>query len=290
MSESTDGKAGSSVDDRTGSAEIRLIAVDLDGTLLRSDSSLAPEGGRALLAAVRQGSRVVFVTTRNLSSVRRFADQIGIAEPVVCTNGAHILGSPVGPTWVRRAIPADLAAAVVAEADVRGWALITTVGETTMYHQRDGQPLGWTGPDRLVVARNSEALAYGDPIRILNYQTEAMPEIVDLLQTHFEGRYHLETYLYPDETVKSIGVYAARCDKGTGLAEVMARLGIPPEAVMAIGDNPNDLPVFEHAALRVAMGNGTQAGRQAATVVAPTNDDEGVAWAVQRFVLKRGNR
>jgi Cof subfamily protein (haloacid dehalogenase superfamily) len=270
---------------------IRLIAVDLDGTLLRSDGSLAPVGGRALAGAASRGIYVILTTTRNLSSVRRFAAQIGIAHPVVCTNGAHILARPQGPTWVYRRIPTALAAAVIREADARGWDLITTVrksaerDEITVYHRQEGQSPGRMGPGRLVAGENLAALTLGDPIRILNYQAEAIPEIVDFLQTQFTGRYHLETYLHPDETVKSIGIYAPGCDKGTGLAEVMTRLWIPTEAVMAIGDNPNDLPMFERAGLRVAMGNATREVRRAATVVAPSNDQEGVAWAVRRFVL-----
>jgi len=60
--------------------QVALIAVDLDGTLLRSDSSLSPEGGQALAAAVRQGVRVIVTTTRNIDSVRRFAAEIGLCE------------------------------------------------------------------------------------------------------------------------------------------------------------------------------------------------------------------
>jgi hypothetical protein len=138
-----------------------------------------------------------------------------------------------------------------------------------------------------VVATNAEVLRFGTPVRILNYEADAIPAIQALLEDEFAGQYYLETYYYPDSTVKSIGVYAPGSDKGTALTLVLDHLGVEQEAVMAIGDNPNDLPMFAHAHIRVAMGNATAEVKARATVVAPTNDEEGVAWAVKRFVLSR---
>ena len=269
-------------------SRVALIAVDLDGTLLRSDSSLSPEGGHALAAAARQGVRVIVTTTRNIDSVRRFAAEIGLIEPVVCTNGAMILGSPYGPVWRRRLIPGPLAESLAAVADAEGYSLITTVGEVNYTRQQEGQSLGEMQPGRWVVGRNAEALAAGDPIRILNYDSEGIPHLRRACEPQFAGQAHVETYLRPDGSAKSLGVFAAGADKGTALRLVSKRLGIDRSQVMAIGDNPNDLPMFACAGIRVAMGNATRAVKAAATVVAPTNDDAGVAWAVRRHVLREG--
>jgi Cof subfamily protein (haloacid dehalogenase superfamily) len=270
--------------------QIALIAVDLDGTLLQSDSSLSPEGGDALVAAARRGIRVIVTTTRNIDSVRRFAAELGLTEPVICTNGAMILGSPGGPVWHRRLIPGALAETLAAVADVEGYCLITTVGEVSYTRQQEGQSLGEMRPGRWVIARNAEALASGDPIRILNYDPEGIPHLRRICDSQFAGQAHVETYFRPDGSVKSLGVFAAGSDKGTALQLVSKRLGIDPSQVMAIGDNPNDLPMFACAGIRVAMGNATGDVKAAATVVAPTNDDAGVAWAVRRYVLRDGDQ
>jgi len=268
--------------------QVALIAVDLDGTLLRSDSSLSPEGGDALAAAVRQGVRVIVTTTRNIGSVRRFTAEIGLTEPVICTNGAMILGSPDGPVWCRRLIPGVLAESLAAVADAEGYSLITTVGEVNYIRQQEGQRLGEMQPGRWVVASNAEALVAGDPIRILNYDSEGIPHLRGICESQFAGQAHVETYLNPDGSAKSLGVFAAGADKGTALRMVSKRLGIDRSQVMAIGDNPNDLPMFACAGIRVAMGNATRDVKAAATVVAPTNDDAGVVWAVRRYVLREG--
>jgi hydroxymethylpyrimidine pyrophosphatase-like HAD family hydrolase len=163
------------------------------------------------------------------------------------------------------------------------------VGDVTYFRQRPGQALGPQDAHHTVVATNTEMLQAGVPVRLLNYEVDAIPAIRALLEAEFAGQYYLETYYYPDSTVKSIGVYALGSDKGTALALVLDRLGIDKDAVIAIGDNPNDLPMFAHARICVAMSNATADVKAGATVVAPTTDEDGVAWAVRRFVLAEKN-
>ncbi|MBN2391172.1 MAG: HAD-IIB family hydrolase [Anaerolineae bacterium] len=266
----------------------RLIAVDLDGTLLRSDSTLAPGGARALAEAAQCGVWVVLASARNPYSAGAFAREMGLhhgsmPHPLICSNGAQVWASPDGPVWSCRGASPMIAEALTGLADARGWSLVTTVGEVTYFCQRPGQALGARDVHHHIVATNAEVLRFGAPVRILNYEAEAIPAIRALLETDFAGQYYLETYYYPDNTVKSIGVYAPGSDKGTALALVLERLGIDQEAVLAIGDNPNDLPMFAQARIRVAMGNATADVKAQATAIAPTNDEEGVAWAVKQF-------
>jgi len=274
------GEGSCRVDDK----RCQLIAVDLDGTLLRSDSTLAPEGAWALAEAAQIGVRVILASARNPYSAGRFARAMGLRDPLICSNGAQVWASPDGPVWAYRGLPASIAEAVAALADARGWSLVTTVGDVTYFRQRPEQALGPQDAHHTVVATNGDALQAGVPARVLSYEAEAISAIRALLEADFAGHYYLETYYYPDGAVKSIGVYAPGSDKGTALAMVMERLGIERDAVIAIGDNPNDLPMFAQAHIRVAMGNATADVKTQATAVAPTNDEEGVAWAVQRFV------
>jgi hypothetical protein len=268
--------------------DIRLIAVDLDGTLLTRDHMPAPEGARALAEAVRCGVHVILSTTRTPPSVVEFAHAMGLVQPLICTNGAQIYASPGGDAWVTRGIAPDLAYALAHKADAEGWSLVTTVGTTTYYRRQPGQSLSDAGDHRRVVPTNVDALSYnGEVVRILNYEAAAIPVLRRLCVDRFPDAYHLETYYYPDERVKSIGIFTPGSDKGTALRLVMKRLGVPTPHVMAIGDNPNDLPMFSLAGLCVAMGNAVQAVKAKAHIVAPTNDEDGVAWAVRRYVLAR---
>ena len=258
--------------------EISLVAVDLDGTLLTSAGTMAAEGGRLLRQAAKDGVRVVLATTRNPERVQPVCRSLEISDPLICTNGAQVWGSPDGPVWACHTIPREVALAIARLADAHGWELSTTVGSMTYWRQRPGQALGPLVPHVTVVATNSDAIS-GDPVRILASQPEAIEEIRPFCQ-QFAGQCYTETYYGPHGQVHSLGVFALQANKGTALALVLDRLGIGRERVMTIGDNPNDLPMFSHARISVAMANAPDEVKQKATVAAPSNDEEGVAWAL----------
>jgi HAD superfamily hydrolase (TIGR01484 family) len=236
--------------------------------------------------------RVVLSTTRTPGSAAPFCRALGIDDPLICTNGAQVWGSPDGPAWVERTFPREIALAVARLADARGWELSTTVGATNYWRRRPGQALGprtIDGRTRVtVVPRNVDGVV-GDPLRILVAQPAAIESVRALCETAYAGRCQVEVYAGADGAPHSLGVFAPGATKGAGLAAVLARLGIAREAVLAIGDNACDLSMFPHAGARVVMANAPRDIRRRAVglsaVVAPGNDEEGVAWAVRRYVL-----
>ena len=276
---------------------IRLISVDLDGTLFRSDSTPAPESVRLLQCARQAGVRVVINTTRNIGGVRKLCKVWGFRDPVICTNGAQIFASPEGPVWASFTIPMVVARSVARLADDNGWEVSTSVGNLSYLRQRTGQPLGPVGspssagiedsqdlPQMEIVRTNEEALV-AEPVRMLLHEREAIAAARDLTE-QFPQDCRTETYYKPDGRVHSLCVLPLEADKGTALEFVGRKLEIPLAQTLAIGDNPNDMPMFAAAGVGVAMGNAPPAVKAAATVVGPSNDDEGVAWAVRQFVLR----
>ena len=279
---------------------IRLISVDLDGTLFRSDSTPAPESVRLLQCARQAGVRVVINTTRNIGGVRKLCKVWGFRDPVICTNGAQIFASPEGPVWASFTIPMVVARSVARLADHNGWEVSTSVGNLSYLRQRTGQPLGPAGspssagiedsqdlPQMEIVRTNEEALV-AEPVRMLLHEREAIAAARDLTE-QFPQDCRTETYYKPDGRVHSLCVLPREADKGTALEFVGKKLEIPLAQTLAIGDNPNDMPMFAAAGVGVAMGNAPPAVKAAATVVGPSNDDEGVAWAVRQFVLWHHN-
>ena len=274
---------------RLGAREngISLVAVDLDGTLLTSQRTLAPQGAHLLMHAHRRGVRVVLATTRNPDTVQPFCRALQIEEPIICTNGAQVWGTPEGPVWVHHTVPRNVALSIAHMADERDWELSTTVGSTTYWRQRPGQVLGEIAPQRLVVPTNRDAVV-GDPVRILVSQQEAIAGIRSLCEAQLADRCQVETYTRSDGMVHSLGVFSPQATKGTALALVLERLEIGQERVIAIGNDLCDLAMFLHARVRVIMGNASEeVKRRAAAMgatVAPNSDDEGVAWALKAFL------
>ena len=276
---------------------IRLISVDLDGTLFRSDSTPAPEGVRLLQCARRAGVRVVINTTRNIGGVRKLCKAWGFSDPVICTNGAQIFASPEGPVWASFTIPMAIARSVARLADDNGWEVSTSVGNLNYLRQRKGQPLGPIGrpssvgiadsqdPPQLEIVRTNEEALVAEPVRMLLHEREAIAAAQELTE-QFPQDCRTETYYKPDGRVHSLCVLPREADKGSALEFVGRKLQIPLAQTLAIGDNPNDMPMFAAAGVGVAMGNAPPPVKAAATVAGPSNDDEGVAWAVRQFVLR----
>ncbi|MBI2298049.1 MAG: HAD hydrolase family protein [Armatimonadetes bacterium] len=102
---------------------IRLIAVDLDGTLLTSARTLAPGGVAALRRAAERGVWVVVATARALDSAAPLCTVLGVRDPLICYSGAQTYACWDGPLWEERGLPPDLAADLAEEADRRGWTL-----------------------------------------------------------------------------------------------------------------------------------------------------------------------
>jgi hypothetical protein len=263
---------------------VALLAIDLDGTLLNSEGFISPANCAAIQQAYRRGIRIILATTRNLDSVRAFCQALAINDPVICANGALILEAPFGSIWVFRTIPQEIAQEIARTADNCDWELSITIGEITYLRQRPGQPLGPLSPTSVIVARNGDGIV-GTPLRILTWNPEAIEQIRALCQAQFAHACQTETFYKADGRVHSLGIFPHGADKGQALAFVLDKLGIEPTQVMAIGDNNNDLALFTQASIKVAMENGTAALKQQATLIAPTNDEDGVAWAIERVLF-----
>jgi hydroxymethylpyrimidine pyrophosphatase-like HAD family hydrolase len=125
-----------------------------------------------------------------------------------------------------------------------------------------------------------------DPVRILAFQADAIAGLAGLCAVQLHADCRVDIFYSPDGSPESLGIFPAGADKGSALRLVLDRLGIPACESLAIGDNFVDLPMFSVAGISVAMGNAAPEVKRRASAVAPSNDQEGVAWAINKFVFK----
>jgi hypothetical protein len=175
----------------------------------------------------------------------------------------------------------EMALEIARLADARGWELSTSIGSVIYWRQRPGQPLGQIDLHRTVVPTNTDGIV-GKPELIMMWEAEAIEPLRSLCRKNSHQCY-TETYFQPDGSFECLGVFPQRADKGQGLELVLERLGIGWEEVVAIGDNPNDIPMIRKAGVGVAMGNAPDEVKREAKLVAPSNDEEGVAWALEEL-------
>jgi len=274
---------------------VRLLAIDLDGTLLNSQSQISPSNCRALQAASERGVQVVIVTGRRFHSARPFVAALPFPVTVISSNGARI-GTLSGEVYHRDFLPAAVATQVLEIArEYRPYAVAifdqASRGQVTMEHSavREG-PLGWylkTNPDGLLQVENLAAGFAADPIQVMFGGPPALIDPAEALlrASAAAPRVHLTWTRYLDRGTSILDVMNRGCSKGATLELWARRSGIARAEVMAIGDNFNDVEMLEFAGRAVVMANGAEGLGRDGWFVTSSNDEDGVARAVEAFVL-----
>jgi Cof subfamily protein (haloacid dehalogenase superfamily) len=261
--------------------QIRLVAIDVDGTLLTDKGDLPSRSVMLLREACGNGVHIVISTTRIAPFTDGICREIGTRSPLICANGAEVFAHPGGSVWMRRTIPLDLARRIAALSDEKGWRLWTAFGDHA-FRTGDSKSAQTKMPDFITLVDKNLPAMESEPVSIFAGDPEAISMLSEICAE--DSRCRTDIYYNPEGDPISIGVFEKSADKGTALAYVAGRLGVPRGQTMAIGDNLNDVPMFDHAGVSVAMGNAIPSIKKAARFVAPTNNHGGVAWALEKFL------
>ena len=263
------------------SEPIRLIALDLDGTLFDFSFQFSSRVRSAITQAQQHGVAVTLATGRSITSTRPFAQELDIREPLICYQGGWIAETN-GRVLHRVALDRNLAAQMIDFAQAHNWH-VNLYCDGQLYLTELRHPLsfyeGLLNPAAQHVS-DLHALLDRDPDKVLIVTEGNGDEILAGLRERFDGQM---------EIVRSHDLFIEanplNVDKGIGLAWLAGHLGVPQSQVMAVGDQDNDTPMVAWAGLGVAMGNGSAACKAAADWIAPPISDDGVAAAIERFVL-----
>lgn len=267
-------------------SSFRVIALDLDGTLLNSSLKVSERNGEAVRRAIVAGAKVVLATSRWYLLAKRTADRLGVADaPMVCNNGALVRWpQDSGPELLHLPLDQEAALAVATLADERGWETFTTIGDTTFMRMRPGVIAERLPAGLRVSERQSEEVAQGQPTAVLVFGDDAVEEIQRNIMPRHDSRARF-SFNRPVGAPAYVVLTHPEADKGRALEMVCRELGVPPSEAMAMGDSESDLTMLRLAGLGVAMRNSPDEVKKAALHIAPTNDEDGVAWAIERFVL-----
>ena len=264
---------------------IRLIATDLDGTLLRSDHSLSLRTRRAIDLANAAGVPVV-PTTGRLPAMTDVLTDHGLLGPAIASNGG--VGFHVGTREIYFEDPmgVDIQVRVVESLlrilpDVRfasarraGEVLIHQEGYLELWHPTMLKA-AWARP-----ARDLSDLIDEPTIKLMAYlpgmPAEELAAIID--------SFGIEGCSPTTSGVPFVEVQSSQVSKATGLARMCAHFGVARSEVIAFGDQRNDLEMLEWAGIGVAMGNAVPEAIEAADMVAPNNDADGLAVMVEQLI------
>jgi Cof subfamily protein (haloacid dehalogenase superfamily) len=258
---------------------IRLIALDIDGTLLDSRWQVSEANRNAIAEAARRGIEVALVTGRRYDFAMPVARQLELPLTMIVSNGA-LVRSHDGRTHLRHLLSRRVAEQVLAENQLMLERLDPGDSLRYAYYSRNKEFIGLANP--------LESCLTEDPIQVMLSDKVALMRDAEraLRGAPFAEAYALAVTMYEQRDFAMIDVLNPICSKGTSLAEWATLRGYAREEVMAIGDNHNDLEMLSFAGIPVVMGNGVAELKTFGWHETRTNDENGVAHAIEQFALR----
>ena len=274
---------------------IKLIALDIDGTLLTYRSELTPRTRAAITAAQAQGVTVALVTGRRFGSAHQLINELGLDVLLVTHNGALTKDCATLKTLDYHPLEAATARAVTEHGRIANADAICNDdphGHGVMVMEKLSDENGalhrylakyWDS-----VRHVPDLIEYldHDPIQMMfSGHCDAMETFAASLETTMAGRVQLFKTRYRSIDLTILDVLSTTASKGASVAALAAQHGIAREEVMAIGDNFNDLTMLRYAGKPLVMGNAEDELKALGFELTDTNEADGVAKAIEKYVL-----
>ncbi len=260
----------------------RALAVDLDGTLLHSDDRVTERSLRALRAAEAAGLRIIIATARWYQLAQRVARDIEAKDPVIACAGAHVRRLVDEHDLLDLRLPEAFAEELYAILDSRRCLAWITLDDTVMFRM-EGKPDPASLLREMVYVPRLSGAAHVAPRIALVQGTETTAHVVEQLGRRWKERVRFVESL-SSRRKSMLTLTAAGADKGAALSVACADMGLSTEEVVAFGDAEADIEMFRVAGASVAMGQASNHVKSMATKVTATNDEDGVAVAVERLL------
>jgi len=264
----------------------RLLALDLDGTIVNHNLTISPRVRMAIAAAQRAGVIVTLATGRMYGAAMPFANDLAIDAPLICYQGAVIQNAQDGVVRYATLMPGQATAEAIAMLLARNIFVVAYINEVLYIAERRPELdlyLGYhpEGAELRLVDDLTNVVLDTPATKVLFV---AEPELVT--STLNDLRQHIGNRLVVTRSHQLFGeLTALGVSKGVALAELAKQLNVPRHQVMAIGDQENDLDMVQWAGLGLAMGNAIPALKAVANETIPGIDEDGVAWAIEHHIL-----
>ncbi len=274
--------------------DYKLIAVDIDGTLTNSRKEITPRTRHALLEAQAKGKRVIIASGRQpLASGRQPLGVYPIAEDlmlerykgyIMSYNGGKIISCETNRTIINRLFPREYLSDIVGVLKDSNITILTfddkrifadsKVNDYTFVESEVSKAEMITCDDFLGAVKFdfNKILLAGEPMELDQYQAVLRKRYDGLLDIYKSAPYFLE--------IMPLGI-----SKGSMLPLLLEHLGVDREELIAFGDNYNDMTMIGYAGMGVAMGNGEDEVKKIANYVCESNDEDGIAKTLEKYVL-----
>ena len=271
--------------------KMKLIAMDMDGTLLDDAQRIPDENLAALREAAAQGVHIAICSGRAANDLSYYASDAGLADcHILALNGACCLDKPHGTAYALHVI-AEESAARVTDTLLRHNVHFAAFQQNRLIVVPGSESIGLLEWGSHVMRDGPQAVAYGQEA-LVEYRAEGICKIVYIDMDHAPRIEEIRQELAPIPGIvvtsswsNNLEIMPVDVHKGQALQALAERLGVQREAVMALGDYDNDLEMLQYAGMGIAMANASDAVKQVAQWVTLSNVECGVAAAIRKYVL-----
>lgn len=271
--------------------KIRLVTVDMDGTLLDNNSKISQRSLDIIAKAQAQGVIFSICTGRFFENISILVKDYGLDCPLISLNGGKTSLAPFGESIASYKMPQESALATfwrLEELDAHyfifgeGFVAISHLGN--LHHSQKDFGARMETEANITYYYGKEACMQGISRGIFKYYIHAENDSQKLARIR-NGLLDIPDLNITQSSNANIEIMPQGIDKGKGVRDLARYFRIPLEEVMAIGDQDNDLPMLQVAGFSVAMGNATPEVKALADVITLSNAEDGVAAAIERYVL-----
>lgn len=262
---------------------IKMLAVDIDGTIMNWDLTISGRVKSCLRTLTENGIKVVIATGRMYNSALIIAKEIGIETPVVCYQGALIKDCLTGKTLYEMPLEETTARKVIKDLK-KDKEFINIYINDELYVEEETDYISEYSITKKVnykVVGDFDNIEFKslNKILVMNKDPEKIIKLVKNLNHTYKGKVF---------AVKSTPTYCEICNpqatKGNAIRFLANEWGIKQEEIMAAGDQDNDIEMLLAAGVKVAMGNATPELKNVATYITDTIDNDGIVKAVEKFI------
>ncbi len=271
------------------SSDIKVVALDLDGTLTNSEKKVTPATRAIIDKAREQGVKIVLASGRPHIGIKGVADELDIFDKggyILSYNGGQILDCKSGKILLRKKIdPACFKEICEIGKKFPNVYPVTydevgIIGETTDYKYVKQEEFNCSIPSRKVDNLYEEV----KHMDIVKFMVVGEHEDLEPVREYLQEKFPYELSIYYSE-LYFLEIMAPNIAKDKSLAFLLSEFGMSKENLMACGDGLNDLPMLEYAGLSVAMANACHEAKKAADFITKSNNEDGVGYAIEKFVL-----
>jgi len=264
---------------------IKLVALDLDDTLLAPNLRISQESIRSIQKVRQQKVRITISTGRMFLSALPYAMQLGIDVPLITYQGALVKNSLSGEVLYYKPVPGELAHEIMNIFKDCGVHYHSYFDDRLVMETLSEEGKAYSllaGVEATVVNDLAESLETNDAMKIMAISRDE--EKLLAMERHLKSSYADKLHITRSKP-HFLEVMHPEADKSKALEVIARHYKIDREEVMAIGDSYNDMEMIKWAGVGVAMGNAVQALQDRADFVTASNIEEGVAAALHRFIL-----